>query len=71
MLYICIGNSSTQLIIFLFMEIRIYRSQDQLRDGKHFYCARIANPDAFDFNRSREMFQCIYGTDIVFVVISL
>ena len=53
------------------MEIRCYRSHDDLRNGKHFFCARVSTPDAFDYNAVKQVFQCIYGIDIVFVVIAI
>ena len=53
------------------MEIRLYRSFEDLQKGKHFYCVRVESPDVFDYNASRSVFTTIYGANIIFVVIAL
>lgn len=53
------------------MEVRIYRSVEDMSKGKHFYCVRVDNPDTFDYYKTRSVFQTIYGVNIVYVVISL
>ena len=53
------------------MEIRLYRSHDLMREGKHFLCVRVSNPDNFEFDKTLSVFRSLYGTDIVFVVIAL
>ena len=69
--YICDGNSSAQLIKFYFMEIRLYKSFEDLQKGKQFYCVRVETPDAFDYNVTKSVFTTIYGANIIFVVIAL
>lgn len=53
------------------MEIRIYRSHDDMTKGKHFLCVRVENPDCFEFDKTLSVFRCLYGTNIVFVVIAV
>lgn len=53
------------------MEIRLYRSHDLLIQGKHFLCVRVENPDAFEFDKTLNVFRTLYGSDIVFVVIAV
>lgn len=53
------------------MEIRLYRSFEDLQKGKQFYCARVETPDTFDYNATKNVFTTIYGVNIIFVVIAL
>ena len=53
------------------MEIRLYRKLEDLQTGKHFYCSRVECPDTFDYVSTRNVFYTIYGTDIIFVVITM
>lgn len=53
------------------MEIRLYRTHEDLQNGKHFYCVRVDTPDAFDYNATKSVFNTIYGFNIIFVVIAI
>ena len=52
------------------MEIRLYRSIEDMSKGKHFVCVRVENPDCFEFDKTLSVFRTLYGTSIVFVVIA-
>ena len=53
------------------MEVRCYRSQDDLIKGKQFFCVRVECPDAFEFDKTLDVFKTLYGSNIVFVVIAV
>lgn len=53
------------------MEIRVYRSLEDMTKGKHFLCVRVEDPDAFEFDKTLSVFRTLYGSNIVFVVIAV
>ena len=57
-------------LTLLFMEIRLFRSLEDMSKGKHFLCVRVENPDCFEFDKTLSVFRTLYGTNIVVVVIA-
>lgn len=53
------------------MEIRIYQSMEHYRANKTLYVGRVNCPDAFNFSHTLDVFRCIYGSNIVVVIICL
>lgn len=51
------------------MEIKIYRSMKHLTADKPLMCVRVSFPDEFDLNSSLKVFRCLYGHDIVIVLV--
>lgn len=70
-MYICVGNSSYKQTKFYFMEVTIYSSLDARSQRKRLTCFRVANPDAFSFEKCIDVFRCIYGSNVVieFVIV--
>lgn len=52
------------------MEIRLYRSIEQMSKGNHFLCVRVESPETFEFDKTLSVFRTLYGFQIVFVVIA-
>ena len=57
-------------LTLIFMEIRLFRSLEEMSKGKHFLCVCVENPDCFEFDKTLSVFRTLYGTNIVVVVIA-
>lgn len=53
----------------MIMEIRLYRSLENMSQGKHFLCVRVENPDTFEYDKTLSVFRTLYGTGIVFLLL--
>ena len=49
------------------MEVRVYKSMSEYSANKPIYCVRVKAPSCFPFEKALEVFNSIYGSDVIIV----